>query len=155
MVNSFESGQKTIQNRSSDENFSIFQFLNFRELIFFENCSKQNADLTDHRWKQLRQNERFEFNWKLCDTEKYKNKWNYCLSKILIDFHRPSFSSDRRLIFYMQYENLKNRFPLFEFYFRYEISQTHACLSVTSSEKKMYADAVDEASTQGFGEIAY
>lgn len=93
----------------------IMQFMEFRELLTFSATAKNVEVLAQHRWKSLRQQDHFLFNWSDCTNEVHADKWNYVLGAALTKFLEKTWfcPTDQVPAIRQRFSHLVERFPYF------------------------------------------
>jgi len=93
----------------------IMQFMEFRELLTFGATAKDVEVLAQHRWKSLRQQDYFVFNWSDCTNEVHADKWNYVLGSALSKFLEKTWFclTDQVPAIRKRFSHLVERFPYF------------------------------------------
>lgn len=93
----------------------FMQSMGFKELLTFSATAKNVEFLAQHRWKSLRQQDHFLFNWSDCATEVQSDKWNYVLGAALTKFLEKTWFclTDQVPAIRQRFSHLVERFPYF------------------------------------------
>lgn len=95
------------------------QFMGYKELLNFCATAKNGDLIARYRWKTLRSEEYYLFNWSDCANEVHGDKWNFILGAALFkSFEKIWFyQKDQIKKFRQRFAYLVERFPRFGHFF--------------------------------------
>lgn len=111
------------------------QFMGYRELLAFSSTAKKGELIAKYRWKSLRLEESYLFNWSDCENEENGDKWNFILGAALFaSFEKIWFyQKDQIKQFRQRFSYLVERFPYFGHFFNSRLLSSE---DVNYQEKK-------------------
>lgn len=115
---------KTISLMFPDPILNCFmQSMGLKELLTFSATAKNVEFLAHHRWKSLRQQDHFLFNWSDCTNEIHADKWNYVLGSAVSKFLEKTWFclTDQVPAIRQRFSHLVERFPYFGHFVNFKL----------------------------------
>jgi hypothetical protein len=137
--------------------FKIISYLSEKDLLSFELVCKGHQELTHLAWQTLRKKEFLLFDWKACEEQQYKERWNYVLGSVFVKFCDTYFLYNERSLetayklnkWKKQLSGLIQRFPTFGAFIEFHIYHNASQAPIYSKEVKKQRAIILENAIEG------